>query len=162
MFPQSCAPENFIFVCPGSGGFVCSLTMAGWWLASATIQNRDITHTPPEDCQALLHWHGAFPRQNPAASCFLTIMLTCMLISFTGTVSPRRIQNCSGRFGELLTGMRVFIGKIPSNKKWRNLERRLSVLFVYKRALCLTQESAPPLFQYLGINNCWLFNCLGW
>ena len=97
------------------------------------------------------------PGHTPPSSCFLTIRLPCMLISLTVMISSGIVHKCSGHFGELLKGMRALIWKVPWNKKVEKSSRGDCLVCVP----CLAQVS-PPSFQYLGIDNCWLFNWLGW
>lgn len=87
-----------------------------WPLAGT--QSLDVAGAPSKD-------HGSSPRfssDSQARCClppFSHYQADCVLISWTGTLSPGPIPNCNGYFGERLRGMRVFIWKVPLNKKWR-------------------------------------------
>ena len=122
-------------------------------------QNHEETPVPPT-CS--VHTGALYPGQTPPSCCSLTIMLPCMLISLTGIISSLIVHKCSGHFAEVLTGMRAFIWKVPLHKKSKEILKRRSLSCLCVRGSTLLSPVSPPSFQYLGIDNCWLFNCWGW
>lgn len=126
MYPQTClgVPKNFVYFClPGVRRF-CVLSEDGWvmtgpWLGPRVLMLQE--HLPKT--MEVLPGSPLTPLGLSQARCcfplFSHYQADCVLISWAGTVLTRPISNCNGYFGERLRGMRVFIWKLPLNKKWR-------------------------------------------